>query len=103
MAVVRPDPLEKPPDYVKDLYKFYKKLPKNEISPASDIVDFHVCKSEAGLLGGFWSRNNISKNAIKSACSYLEAAESANSCSVDDKVVIYEHPDIPGKFPQCKE
>ena len=102
MTDMRPDPYERPPGFIKDIYKSYKKLPKGKIDSAPGIVDFRKCESGAGVFEDFRGRNTIPGKLIRSACSRLEFARSVDSYSIDDEVMVYEHSSIPGKASRHK-
>ena len=99
MAGIRFNPHTRPPESIKNVYKFYQKIAKCEIDAATEILDFNDLdgKHDAVRMGKISGQSSISKEAIIAACSHLEGRAIVDSYSVTQDVTIYEASEIPGK------
>lgn len=93
MANERLDPHERPPAFVRDAYKFYQKLSKNELDVTKDIVDF----SRASGTHSFVKHHEIFKATAVAACCHLNELRTADAVIAEQEFQVYEATDIPGK------
>ena len=91
------DPHEKPPSYIRDVYKHYQKLPKSELDKAPDILDFGR-SSDAYQNHAIVKKCEISKTVINAACRHVSPTGTYSLC--DQNIQVYEAKDIPGKWVQ---
>lgn len=90
------DPRQKPPEFIKEVYKSFQKLSYDAIDDNSEILDF-----KSGLTAEQHERcQEIEKRhcgIFQSTCSCLDYLPGkCRSCSTN--VSVFEHQDVPGKF-----
>ena len=99
MAQVRNlDAREKPPAFIKSVYKFYQKLSQAALNTDDGILDLRD-----GLRGTFRDRlsevGHMSSSRIAAACRYLRDDEGPAMDLSGSGVMIYESNNIPGMCP----
>lgn len=90
------NPYERPPSFIKNVYKFYQKLPRNAIEFDPEILDFNSGCSFNGR-NAVVKLNKLSRSAVVAACYCLRQEEAWNSGTSDQDVQVYEARDIPGE------
>ena len=96
MAQVRNlDARERPPAFVKSVYKFYQKLPQAALETDDGILDLR-----GGLRATFRDRvsevDRISSSRIAAACRWLRDDEGPAMDLSGSEVKVYESNNIPG-------
>ena len=89
------DPHERPSSYIKDIYKAYQKLSRNELDKAPDILDFNHT-DDAYQNHAVINKCEISKATVEAACECVSTTEESSLCN--QSVQVYEARDIPGKW-----
>lgn len=89
------DPHEKPPVFIKNIYKFYQRH-----SQALLLSDDRILNLSGGLHASFHSKvtevNSISRSKLSAACGHLrDWKDQAINLSGPD-IPVYEANDIPG-------
>ena len=92
------DAYERPPAFIKSIYKFYQKLSQVELKTDDGILDLG-----GGLRDTFRDRisevDQISSCRIAAACRYLRDDEGPAMDVSGSEVKVYEANNIPGTFP----
>ena len=87
----------RPPDYLRNLYKHYQKLPRAALDLAPDVLDLSshcFCCDESSAVKQI---GQIFADAITSACNRIAVEDHADSNAVDGNAQIYEITAVPGK------
>lgn len=97
MASIRDlDPLQRPPESIKAIYKLYNKLANKALDADPNVLDF-----TRGLnleqLTKVLEVSTIPQDEVYGSCLRLENQESLNAGSVHQSVSVYEHSDVPGE------
>ena len=91
------DAYERPPAFIKNVYKFYQKLSHAALKTDNGILDLR-----GGLRGTFRDRlselDRISSCRIAAACRYLRDDEGPAMDVSGSEVKVYEANNIPGMF-----
>ena len=92
------DAYERPPAFIKSIYKFYQKLSQVELKRDDGILDLG-----GGLRDAFRDRisevNRISSCRLAAACRYLRGDEGPTLDVSGSEVKVYEANNIPGMMP----
>lgn len=94
------DTHERPPDSVKNVYKFYQRLPKNDLDEDLDILDFGRGLSPNGH-DKIMHRGSISSSDIDRACCQLGELYNTDQSEKGGSRQIFEVKGIPGKLHGC--
>ena len=93
------DARERPPAFIKSVYKFYQKLPHAALKTDDGILDLRI-----GLPATFRDRisevDRISSSRIAAASRYLRDDEGLAMDLSGSEVRVYEANNIPGMYPQ---
>ncbi len=94
MADKKLDPHERPPDFIKNVYRTFRKMSKSELDDARDILDFG---RDLDSLDGVAKLQKIPKATVVAACSHIGAPIDVNAFVSEQDGQIYEARDVPGK------
>ncbi len=97
------DPRQKPPEFIKSIYKHYEKLTPKAIDTDPIIVDF-----ARGLNDAQQSKINrigtVASYTLHDSCSRFSNEKDPNFQPTDDVAVpTYEHEGLPGETPYASE
>lgn len=89
------DPHQRPPNFIKNVYKYYQKLQTTAIESDPKVFDLqHGSKPTSGI--GVVECGKISRSIIDTSCSIIEKDYRADLDTLSQDVVVYEAKDIPG-------
>ena len=90
------DAHERPPAFIKNIYKFYQKLSKDTLNSDVGLVDLSL-----GLSLGNRNRikevDRLSRSRVCAACCQLQFEKTPTRGPSGPNVQVYEARDIPGK------
>jgi len=89
------DAYEKPPAFVKNIYKFYQRLPQTALDLDAGILDLSH-DSDNGPRDAIAEVDTISQSTIRAACRHLQVREAMGTDISCEDVKIYESRGIPG-------
>ena len=89
------DAHEKPPCFVRDVYKKYQKLSPTLLRDNANILDLS-CNNARGPGEGFVKSRSVEHNTIRAACYYLQVDDSLNAINIFEDAAVFESPNFPG-------
>ena len=90
------DARERPPAFIKNVYKFYQKLSKDALASDAGILDLSLGLSP-GNCNIVKKVDNLSRPTVYAACYHLHGGIGLASNLSEADAEVYEAKDIPGK------
>ena len=90
------DAHERPPDFMRNVYKLYRKLSRAALETDESIIDLNDGMSCGAMIHKIKEVDRISRSEISAACEYLREGKDVPISHIVPEIRVYEANDIPG-------